>query len=100
VYILSRLLGSSVTTRSTLPFVLRAYEQVRLPRANKALMSTRTSRRALEFQEEYSEAGGEEIARSLTALTEWLWEGKGDPDDDVIEAKKLVEQYIASSARK
>ena len=62
-------------------------------------MSTRESRRALEFQEEYAEAGWENTAQSLSLLTEWLWEGKGDPDDDVMQAEALVQEYVRSSAR-
>lgn len=62
-------------------------------------MSTRESRRALEFQEEYADAGLENIAQSLSLLTEWLWEGKGDPDDDVMQAEALVQEYVRSSAK-
>ncbi|KAF8532313.1 hypothetical protein JB92DRAFT_3104109 [Gautieria morchelliformis] len=98
VYVLARLLGSSLATRNTLPSVLRGYEQVRMPRANKVIMCTRESRRALEFQDEYEESSGEDVAQAMTSLTEWLWEGKGDPDDDVQEAKKLIEQFIGGSA--
>lgn len=97
-YVLSRLLGSSSATRRTLPSVLRAYEAVRRPRANKVITTTRESRRVLEYQEEYTGAAREEVTRALHRLTEWLWEGNGKPEDDVQEAERLVGVFVEEAA--
>ena len=62
------------------------------------ILCTRESRRALEFQEEYEGATGQDIAKAMNGLTEWLWEGKGDPDDDVLAAKGLAQEFIENIA--
>ncbi|KAF8589914.1 FAD/NAD(P)-binding domain-containing protein [Ramaria rubella] len=95
VYVLSRLLGSLKTTRRTLPLVLRAYEQVRRPRVNRVIMCTREALCALEFQGAYEGAPGETVEQGLRRMTSWLWEGNGDPDDDVQQAEKLFEDMLA-----
>ena len=30
----------------------------------------------------------------MSKLTEWLWEGNGDPDDDVREAERLTREFV------
>lgn len=30
----------------------------------------------------------------MHVLTEWLWEGNGEPDDDVREAERLVGLFV------
>jgi len=99
VYVLSRLLGDPSATRESLPSVIRAYEEVRRPRAIKTLLCTRHARRAMEYQEEYEDAEGSTIENALAAATHWLWEENGDIEDDVREALRIV-QKLESDAKK
>jgi len=74
--------------------VLLAYEHVRKPTANAALLSTSEARRAFEFLEEYENSTNEQVVQGLYELSNWLWEWKGDPDADVQQAEKLVRESI------
>jgi len=93
-YVLSRLLGSPKTTRGTLISVLLAYERVRKPRADGVILSSREARRAFEYLDEYEGSTNERVAQTLNKEAGWLWEGKGDPDDDVLEAERLLQELV------
>ncbi|KAF8512472.1 hypothetical protein JB92DRAFT_271001 [Gautieria morchelliformis] len=95
-YVLSRLLGSSLATCDMLPAVLLAYERVRAPRANQVIYRSHEARRAFEFLEEYDGRSTEHVAQALNSLSEWLWEGRGDPEDDVWEAERLIKELLAT----
>ncbi|KAF8580781.1 FAD/NAD(P)-binding domain-containing protein [Ramaria rubella] len=96
-YVLSRLLGSPLATRDTIPAVLLAYERVRLPRANKVILSSREARRAFEFLNEYNGGSNEKSAQALSRVSEWMWEGKGEPNDDVQEGERLIRESLGST---
>jgi salicylate hydroxylase len=98
-YVLSCLLGSSLATRDTLPAVLLGYERVRAPRANQVIYRSRQARRAYEFLEEYDGSSPEEVAQVLNSLTGWLWEGRGEPEDDVREAERLIKELLTSELK-
>ncbi|KAF8526225.1 FAD/NAD(P)-binding domain-containing protein [Hysterangium stoloniferum] len=100
VYVLARLLGDPSATRESLPSVLRAYEEIRRPRAIKTLLCTRNARRAMEYQEEYEDAEASTIETALAAATHWLWEENGDIDDDVGEALRIVHELESDAKKK
>ncbi|KIJ50901.1 hypothetical protein M422DRAFT_158947, partial [Sphaerobolus stellatus SS14] len=91
-YILSRLLGSPSVTRESAAAALFAYEKVRKPRATRVLYCTREAKKVYESQENYEQADGATILEALSEAVEWLWDGKGDIDDDVAEALKFMDE--------
>lgn len=91
-YVLSKLLSHPQTTKSNVKSVLKAYDYIRRPRANKVL--TR-SRDAGEIYELCGPSGSEyaDIRTDLQDMWSFLWHH--DLDDDVESAiNSLVEQEI------
>lgn len=79
-------------TRKDVPHILRSYEFIRKPRAEKILGCTREAKLALESLDEYATSGDEYINDTLNKLIEWLHEGKYDIDADIERGKKEFER--------
>ncbi|GJJ16131.1 hypothetical protein Clacol_010411 [Clathrus columnatus] len=91
-YILAHLLSLPDATQDNIPRLLRSYEFIRKPRAEKVLQCTREAKRALEFMDEYATASGEYINKSFDTLVQWLWEGELDLDEEVERGRKEFER--------
>ncbi|KAF8589888.1 FAD/NAD(P)-binding domain-containing protein [Ramaria rubella] len=92
VYVLSRLLGSPLATRRTLPSVLLAYERVRMSKANRVILCTREAKCAFEFLQEYDGSMNEEVVQTIIRLSYWLKEDKGEPADDFHAAESILRE--------
>jgi len=99
-YILANLLGSPLATLSSIPQILKAYEAVRKERGDRVVKCSREACRCLEFLGEYDGASDERAGGTLNKLTEWLWEGNGDPDDDLVRAEEMVKHAMTVEGKK
>ena len=76
-YILSHILGSSLTTKSTLRAALSAYQRVCLPRANKLIGLSAAQGRLVQFKDSDD---CERMVRELLNGGKFLAEGEVETD--------------------
>ncbi|EJD03076.1 FAD/NAD-binding domain-containing protein [Fomitiporia mediterranea MF3/22] len=80
-YVLAQILGSSMCTRKTLAYALKAYEYVRLPMANDVLQGSRDSGLMYEF--DYPGLGEHYAALGPVIQSQWDWVWASHPEEEV-----------------
>jgi len=92
-FVLAQLLRHPSATLSTLPSVLSAYEQVRLPFANSVAEGSAESGRLYEFYGSY----GEDLQRlGQTIEHQWDWLHQSTPQSEVRKAVAVLDESIRS----
>ncbi|KAI5123693.1 hypothetical protein M0805_001721 [Coniferiporia weirii] len=91
-YVLAGILCNPLTTKSSLPDALRAYEHVRLPMANGVLTGSRDSGLMYEFN--YPGLGEDYAQLGPAIQKQWDWVWASHPDEDVARGLAFLEASL------